>query len=184
MSGLRKFLNGVMAVLSGLSFAAMVILVVWQVFTRYILKNPSTWSEELVSYLFAWMALFGASLTVSERGHMNIPVVVEKMSPGAQKVLALLSEALIFLFSAVVLVWGGYAISNLAMGQMTSSLGVAVGVFYIALPISGVLNMIFSLLNIYDIGTGRISVLPPDENATILEGLDEFEEIGKGKKGV
>ena len=184
MNGLRKFLNGVMAVLSGVSFAAMVILVVWQVFTRYILKNPSTWSEELVSYLFAWMALFGASLTVSERGHMNIPVVVEKMSPAMQKFLALLAEVIIFLFSAVVLVWGGYAISNLAMGQMTSSLGIAVGVFYIALPISGVLNMIFSLINIYDIGKGHISVLPPDENEALFEGLDEFEELGKEKKGV
>ena len=45
-------------------------LTCWQVFTRYILKNPSSWSEELVSYLyytaaraftiftFIWMAAF------------------------------------------------------------------------------------------------------------------------------
>ncbi len=51
----------------------MVMLTCWQVFTRYILKNPSSWSEELVSYLFAWMALLGASLIAGERGHMNIP---------------------------------------------------------------------------------------------------------------
>lgn len=183
MTNIRKFMNTVMAVLSGISFAAMVVLVVWQVFTRYILKNPSTWTEELVSYLFAWMALFGASLTVSERGHMNIPVIVDKLKPGAQKILALFSEAIIFVFSAVVLVWGGYVISRLAMGQMTSALGVPIGVFYVALPISGVLNMIFSLLNIYDISKGNISLLPPDENDGIYENLKEFEELGIEKKG-
>lgn len=172
-----------MAVLGGTSFAAMVILVVWQVFTRYVLKNPSPWTEELVSYLFAWMALFGASLTVSERGHMNIPVLVQKMKPGAQKSCALFGEMIIFAFSAVVLVWGGLAISRLAMGQMTSALGVPIGVFYFSLPISGILNMIFSLINIFDIQTGRFSILAPDENEAALKNLDQFEELGKKKKG-
>ena len=40
------------------------------------------------------------------------------------------------------------------MGQMTSSLGVAVGVFYVALPLCGVLNMIYTVLNIADIVKG------------------------------
>ena len=31
---------------------------------------------------------------------------------------------------------------------MTSSLGVAVGVFYVILPLAGILNMVYSLLNI------------------------------------
>ena len=77
-------MDRILEFLAGISFLAMVVLTCWQVFTRYILKSPSSWSEELVSYLFAWMALLGASLVVGERGHMNIPVVVERMSPGLQ----------------------------------------------------------------------------------------------------
>ena len=79
MRKLRNILNHVLDVLAGVSFLAMVALTCWQVFTRYILKNPSSWSEELVSYLFAWMSLFGSSIVVGERGHMNIPILVEKM---------------------------------------------------------------------------------------------------------
>jgi len=183
MANLRKLLNTTMAILSGASFVAMVLLVVWQVFTRYIIKNPSTWSEELVSYLFAWMALFGASLAVSDRGHMNIPVLVDKLKPGAKKAFALFAEVIIFIFSAVVLVWGGFAISKLALGQMTSSLNVPVGAFYFALPISGILNMIFSTINMYDITKGNISLLPPDENAVILEEASKFKDLDQVKKG-
>ena len=85
MQATRKVLNRIMNVLAGVSLIAMTALTCWQVFTRYVLNNPSTWSEELVGYLFAWASLFGASLITGERGHMNIPVVVEKMPLGPKK---------------------------------------------------------------------------------------------------
>ena len=59
------------------------------------------------------------------------------------------------LFSGIILVYGGYAITQLAMGQMTSSLGVAVGVFYVTMPICGVINILYTILNIYDICKGK-----------------------------
>ena len=79
MKALRNILNKILNALAGISFIAMVVLTCWQVFTRYVLQNPSSWSEELVSYLFAWASLLGASLVTGERGHMNIPIIVERM---------------------------------------------------------------------------------------------------------
>lgn len=163
MAQLRNILNRILNVLAGVSFLAMVVLTCWQVFTRYILKNPSSWSEELVSYLFAWMALLGASIVVGERGHMNIPIVVDKMGSGAKKALAIFAEVVACVFAAVILVFGGLQITSLAMGQMTSSLGVAIGIFYIVLPLSGVLNIIYTILNIVDILNGKISLEAVDE---------------------
>lgn len=153
MKQLRKYLNYALNILAGSSFLAMVLLTCWQVFTRYVLKNPSSWSEEMVSYLFAWMSLFGASIVVGERGHMNIPIVVERMSEKWRKFFAIFAEIIACLFAGIILVYGGLQITNLAMGQMTSSLGIAVGVFYVALPVSGVLNIIYTILNIVDIAT-------------------------------
>ena len=153
MKQLRKVLNNILDVLAGGSFLSMVILTCWQVFTRYVLQNPSSWSEELVSYLFAWMSLLGASLVVGERGHMNIPIVVEKMGEKGRKFFAIFAELIAFAFSAVILVYGGIQITNLAMGQMTSALGLPIGIFYVVLPLSGVLNMIYTILNIIDITT-------------------------------
>lgn len=150
-NGITRILNG----LAGISFLAMVLLTCWQVLTRYVLKNPSTWSEELVGYLFAWMSLLGASLVTCERGHMNIPIIVERFSEQVQKLLNCLGEVIAFLFSAVILVFGGVQITTLAMGQMTSSLGVPIGIFYIVLPLCGVLNMIYTVLNIIDIVQGH-----------------------------
>ena len=153
MKQLRKLLNHTLNVLAGVSFLAMVALTCWQVLTRYVLQNPSSWSEELVSYLFAWMALFGASLVVGDRGHMNIPLVVERMGDKGRKFFAIFAELVALVFSGVILVYGGIQITSLAMGQMTSSLGLPIGVFYIILPLSGVLNIVYTILNIVDIAT-------------------------------
>jgi len=155
MKGLKKGLTCALNGLAGISFLAMVILTCWQVFTRYVLKNPSTWSEELVSYLFAWASLLGAALVTGERGHMNIPILVEKCSIAGQKALNCLCEIIAFIFSAVILVYGGIQISTLAMGQMTSSLGVPIGIFYVVMPLCGVLNMIYTVVNIIEILTGK-----------------------------
>lgn len=154
MISLRNVLTKLLHVLAGVSFIAMVALTCWQVFTRYVLQNPSSWSEELVSYLFAWASLLGASLVTGERGHMNIPIIVEKLRPSMQRALGVFGELVAFAFSLIILVYGGVQITQLSMGQMTSSLGVAVGVFYVVMPLCGVINMIYTVLNIVDICKG------------------------------
>ncbi len=173
MSQVRNVLNRILNVLAGVSFLAMVALTCWQVFTRYLLKNPSSWSEELVSYLFAWMSLLGSSIVVGERGHMNIPIIVDRMGEKARKGLAIFGEIVACVFAGVILVYGGIQITSLAMGQMTSSLGIAIGFFYIVLPLSGGINIIYTILNIIGIANGSISVDPVDEAA------EEAKKAGK-----
>lgn len=156
MKSLRNGLTMLLNILAGGSFLVMVVLTCWQVFTRYILSNPSSWSEEPVSYMFAWMSLFGACVVTGELGHMNIPLLIEYANEGGKKALMCLSEIVAFLFSAIILVFGGVQITSLTMGQLTSSLGVSLGVFYVVVPVAGVLNLVYTVLNIIDILRGNI----------------------------
>ena len=176
MKQLRSILNQILNILAGISFLAMVILTCWQVFTRYLLQNPSSWSEELVSYLFAWMALLGSSIVVGERGHMNIPFLVDKRGPAAKKALSIFAEIVACIFAGVILGFGGGQITNLAMGQMTSSLGGAIGIFYIVLPLSGVLNIIYTIINIVEIANGTIGLNPVNETEKVLNEANARKE--------
>ncbi len=163
MKALRNLLNKALNLLAGLSLTVMVVLTTYQVITRYIFDAPSTWSEELVGYLFAWSTMFGAAIVSGERGHMNIPILVDKFGPAMRKALHIFAEIIAFLFSATILVFGGVQVSSLAMGQMTSSLGVAVGVFYWVMPVCGVIMALFAILNIIGIVKGEISLDASDE---------------------
>ena len=88
----EKCTYSLLNVLAGVSLIAMVALTCWQVFTRYVLQNPSPWSEELVAYLFAWASLLGASIITGERGHDEHPHCGRTLQPGIQKLLAIFSE--------------------------------------------------------------------------------------------
>ncbi len=80
---------------------------------------------------------------------------MEQFSLPVQKGLNCLGEIIAFLFSATILVFGGVQITSLAMGQMTSSLGVPIGIFYVVLPLCGILNMIYTVFNMIDIIKGQ-----------------------------
>lgn len=151
MKNIRKLLNKILEVLCFSTFLIMVILVCWQVITRYLLKNPSSWSEELVSFLFAWMTLLGASIVVGERKHMNVPILYEKLGGNKEKLLIIFSELIIIVISGFIMVNGGIAITKLSLATLTASLKIPLGIFYIVIPLCGVLNIIYSILNIYDI---------------------------------
>lgn len=163
MKAMRSALNKILNVLAGGSLTVMVLLTTYQVITRYVFSSPSTWSEELVGYLFAWSTLFGATIVSGERGHMNIPILVDHLKPAGKKALNIFAELIAFAFSATILVFGGIQVSNLAMGQQTSSLGVAVGVFYWVMPICGVVMALYSIMNIIGIAKGEISLDAVDE---------------------
>ena len=172
MKALRNLLNNILNILAGLSLTVMVVLTTYQVITRYVFNAPSTWSEELVGYLFAWSTMFGAAIVSGERGHMNIPILVDKFNPPMRKALHIFAEVIALLFSASILVLGGFQVSSLAMGQMTSSLGVAIGTFYWVMPVCGVVMTLFAVLNIIGIANGEICLDAADEASEAIAKVE------------
>ena len=176
MKALRNLLNTILNLVAGLSLTAMVILTTYQVITRYVFNAPSTWSEELVGYMIGWATMFGAAICTGERAHMNIPIVVDMLKDGPKKVLLIFGEIIALLFSAIILVYGGFTVSSLAMGQQTSSLwGLAVGTFYWVMPICGILMVIYSAMNIVAIAKGE-SEAALDEAAAALAKAEAEKE--------
>lgn len=147
---MREILDKIMRVLNASIMTLLTLLVVWQVATRYLFNNPSTWSEELTSYMFSWVTLMGAAYVFGKRDHMNIPILVEKLSEKKQFYLDIFIQVLNLSFAATVMVYGGFDITKLTMGQMSSSLSISMGYFYMIIPISGVFIIIYSILNIKD----------------------------------
>ena len=176
MKALRKVLDTILNLLGGVSLAAMTILTTYQVITRYVFNAPSTWSEELVGYMFGWATMFGAAICTGERAHMNIPIVVDMLKEGPKKALLIFGEIIALLFSAIILVYGGFTVSSLAMGQQTSSLwGLAVGTFYWVMPVCGILMVIYSAMNIVAIAKGE-SEAALDEAAAALAKAEAEKE--------
>lgn len=55
------------------------------------------------------------------------------------------------LFAISVLIFGGVSITRLTMTQVTASLGIPMGYVYAVVPISGVITVIYNILNISEL---------------------------------
>ena len=144
---LKRGVDRVLAWLLIAPMAASVLLVLWQVFTRYVLADPSAWTDEAVRYLLVWIGLLGAAYAAGQRMHLAIDLLPSRLEGAAHHRLAALIQLLIAAFAAAVMVVGGGHLVRLtlALGQTSATLGVPLGYVYLVLPLAGVLVLFYSL---------------------------------------
>ncbi len=157
MKAVRDILDKILVAFCCIIFALMIIVGSYQIISRYFFNSPSTVSEELLTYSFTWLALFSAAYVFGKRDHMRMGFLADKLPSGKKRILDIVIEIGIILFAAVVLVYGGIRIMNLTMTQVTASLGIPMGVVYTAVPLSGVMIVLYGILNIYDLANGNIT---------------------------
>ena len=151
---IRKAMNAVVSTICIVLFAVMVVVGTYQIITRFVFNNPSTISEELLTYTFAWMAIFSSAYVFGKRDHMRMTFVADKLPKEQRKILEIIIELLIIAFAVIVLVYGGFTIMGLTMTQKTASLGVMMGVIYAVVPICGILIAIYGVMNVIDLCAG------------------------------
>lgn len=147
LSKIKKILDRTLEVLVTVSMAFLVLDVTWQVFTRFVLKDPSSWTEELATFLMIWVGLLGASVALNRGAHLGIDYFTSKMSPQKRIYTELFSFFCIAVFSLLVLVVGGLRLVTITLqnNQLSPALGIKMGHVYLALPISGFFLVLYSL---------------------------------------
>jgi TRAP-type C4-dicarboxylate transport system permease small subunit len=165
MTALRRLLDTITGGLSALLLASMIVMVTWQVISRYLLNDPSTFTEETLRFGVIWLSLIGAAYVTGRGKHMSVDLIKDMLSPAAQRIINIVIQLGFMAFAGAVLIFGGLRAVNIAWYQTSAVLQVPMGAVYAALPITGVLIVLYSLLNIADLLVGR-SVLASAEEKT------------------
>lgn len=136
-----------------LAMFALLLTIVWQVFSRYLLKLPSSGTEELARFLLIWISLIGCVYSYRTKSHIGLDILTRKMPIEQQKSVALFCHAIVFLFASLVLVVGGSHLVSLTFSpvQVSAALGVFIGFVYSIIPISGYLICFYALVQVTDI---------------------------------
>ena len=136
-----------------LLMAAMVVNVLWQVATRYLLRSPSSFTEELARYLLIWVGLLGACHALRHRMHVAIEVATERLDPIGRRRTALAALGLVAAFALAVMGIGGALLVRLTLRleQTSAALGIPLGYVYLALPVAGSLILFYSVAAGYEI---------------------------------
>ena len=130
-------------------FATMVLSVVWQVVSRFLLGDASSFTEELARFCLIWLTVLGAAYVVGQKGHIAMDYLYQKAGPAGKHRMMYLSYSSIILFALVVLVLGGgnLVYITLRLGQVSSALGLPLGVVYSIVPLSGLIMIVYSIHN-------------------------------------
>ncbi|MGO1201264.1 MAG: TRAP transporter small permease, partial [Dermabacteraceae bacterium] len=150
MQLLTKGLNRSLGVATALLFTIMVLAVVWQVFTREVIQSPAAWTEELAKYVFVWTSLVGAALVFSERGHIAVTFLVERLPRPVRMSVAVLIQLVILVFALAILVYGGLLAAQNSWSQQLTALPGTIGQAYLILPVSGALIALIAVLHIVE----------------------------------
>lgn len=145
---IRGVLDICLGGLCSVIFILLTVIGTYQIVVRYLFNSPSTVSEELLTYGFTWMALLAAAYVFGKREHMRMGFLADKLKGTARLVLEIVIELIVLAFAAVVMVYGGNEIVRLTMSQKTASLGISMGVVYVAVLVSGICIIMYCILNI------------------------------------
>ncbi|WP_159182168.1 TRAP transporter small permease [Escherichia coli] len=144
---LKLAVDRVIAAFSVAVMLALVVCVVWQVFSRYVLNQPSTLTDELARFLMIWVGLLGAAYTVSAQRHLSIDLFALALNKRKQLLLSIVINVLILGFAGSVIVTGGLKLidKTLATSQVSAAMQIPMGYVYIILPLSGFVMMFYAL---------------------------------------
>ena len=136
--------------------SVLVVDVLWQVASRYILTSPSSFTDELAGFLLIWVGVLGAAYVAGRKEHLAIDILIQRSPPARQRILQYLIHSLIFLFALSVMVIGGVILmyTRFALGVKSAALQLPLGYVYIVLPISGFIIMFYEMLHIINLKRG------------------------------
>ncbi len=108
------------------------------------------WYDEAASILLAWLTYYGAALVALKRGHIGVPVLVERLRGRVRTVVLLVGEAAVIGFF-LVLAWAGLQVQGALAGTTLVSMpAVPTALAQSVIPIGAVLFIVAQLLSLPD----------------------------------
>lgn len=138
-----KILERAVVILMG----ALVLDVLWQVASRYLFQDPSSFTDELAGFLLIWVGLLGAAWAAWMKQHLAIDLLAQKLSPERRRYLEVFVNLLVMLFALAVMVVGGVWLvyTRFYLGQTSAAMQIPIGYVYLVVPLSGFLIMYYSI---------------------------------------
>ena len=148
----RRMVDQALGAVLTFIMAVMVVNVVWQVFTRYVLGAPSSYTEELARYLLIWVSLLGGAYAAGKRMHLAIDVFTARLEGQRRIRMRQFIHGCVLLFALSAMVVGGIRLVyiSFALEQMSAALRVSLGFVYLVVPISGLLIVFYTLSHLVE----------------------------------
>ena len=146
----RTRVNRILGYFLSLIMGVMVLNVLWQVFSRFVLISPSSFTDELARYLMIWLSILGAAYVSGKRMHVAIDILPTKFNKENQDKLKTVINIIVIIFCFTTFVIGGSRLVYITytLEQFSPALQIPLALVYVVIPISGLIIIFYKLLDI------------------------------------
>lgn len=145
MRSLKRHIDAALAHAVILIMGILVVDVLWQVFTRFVLRDPSSYTEELARFLLIWVGLLGAAYVAGQRRHLAVDLLPGILTGVRRLALERLIQTIALVFALVLVVGGSRLVwVTLVLGQSSAALRVPLGYVYMVVPLCGLLMAFYA----------------------------------------
>jgi len=160
--------------ITAFGIAGGVALAFVNVVGRYVFESSLTWASELTIYLFLWSTFFGAVYCFKKDAHINIDLLLLKVSSKSAKILTLFSLLVTLVYLLAISYYGyEYVLLYIDLEEMSIDLDIPLWIPYSVVPISFAFSAIVIIQKII-----TLIKTPADKfklKSEVEEILDEFE---------
>ena len=130
--------------IAGVALVAMAGIQAWQVFARYVLNDPPSWTEPLALLCMSTTMMFGAAAGVHAGRHFGFFIVVERARPQMRRLMQLVARLIATAVGVLFALWGGEMMID-AWDYEIAGAPLPQGIMFLPLCLGGVLIAIFSI---------------------------------------
>ena len=130
--------------IAGVALVAMAGIQAWQVFARYVLNDPPSWTEPLALLCMSTTMMFGAAAGVHAGRHFGFFIVVEHARPQVRRLMQLVARLIATAVGVLFALWGGEMMID-AWDYEIAGAPLPQGIMFLPLCLGGILIAIFSI---------------------------------------
>lgn len=147
---LRRGLSTILLSSAVALLAIMTLLVLLQIFTRYVLGSPVAFTEELVRYALIWVSFIAGTYAFLQREHMALTLLRDRLPAAPRRALVIAIDALILVLAVLVLGIGGGMLAWESRESISALLGISRGLVYLISPLTGAMIALVQILHLVD----------------------------------
>ena len=154
MKKVEKVLDTVMRFLMALAMLTLLVFGTWQIFTRWVLGNPSTFTDELLRYVLIISGFIGSAYCFYRDEHLALTLITDKARGPFKICLDVFIELCILFFVIYVFIFGGFKLANTAT-NVSSVMHIPMKTLYMVEPICGILIVLARILKYVNLYTEK-----------------------------
>ncbi len=121
----KKIIDNIEEIICVIALSVMTILTFTNVVTRYVFNFSMNFAEEISTYLFVLLSLFGASIAAKRGAHLGFTLLADHVPPVVARAFEFISAVAGIVFAGVIFYYGILmTITQYNRGQL--SLGVQI----------------------------------------------------------